>query len=69
MSIAQYDYESIKTELTNRLESRLNGRILSNSTAMYLIDIIAERFSQMAAYGEYLTRESKWTLARNTSSI
>lgn len=69
MAMVQFDYDSIRNDLMNSLQKRLDGRILPNSTAMHLIDIFAEKFSQIAAYNEYLTRENKWSLAQNTSSI
>ena len=69
MAMVQFDYDTIRNNLIDRLQKKMQGRILSNSTAMYLIDIFAERLSQIASYTEYLTRESKWSLAQNTSSI
>lgn len=69
MAMIQYDYESIKNKLIYNLESKLNGKILSNSTAMHLIEIFAEEFAEIVMYNEYLTRESKWSVAQNTSSI
>ena len=69
MAMIQFDYESVKNRLVENLQAKMNGRILPNSTAMHLINIYAEEFDRMAAYNEYLTRESKWSVAQNTSSI
>lgn len=67
--MVQFDYDTVRTTLKNRLESKLQGRVLTNSTAMYLIEIWAEMFDNMGRYGEYLTREAKISLAQNVSSI
>lgn len=69
MAMIQYDYDTIKNNLVERLQKKMNGRILSNSTAMHLIEIFAEEFAEIAMYNEYLTRESKWSVAQNVSSI
>lgn len=69
MAMVQFDYDTIKNELVDRLQKKLNGHIIENSTAMSIIEIFAEKFSQVANYAEYLTRESKWSLAQNSSSI
>jgi len=69
MAMVQFDYDTIRNDLINNIQKRLQGRILTNSTAMHLIDIFAERLSQIVAYDEYLSRENKWSLAQNTSSI
>ena len=69
MAMVQFDYDTLRTTLKNRLESKLKGRVLNNSTSMYLIDIWAEMFDEISRYGEYLLRENKWSLAQNTSSI
>ena len=69
MSMVQFDYDSIRSDMIFSLENKLNGKLLENSTSVKLIEVVAERLSEISAYAEYLTRESKYSLAQNTSSI
>ena len=65
----QFDYESILSELKLNLSKKLGGTITGGSAANRLLEVIAEELSQISRYAEYLTRESKWSLAQNSSSI
>ena len=65
----QFDYESILTELTTKLQTKLGGTITGGSTTSRLLEIISEKLAQVVRYTEYLTRETKWSLAQNASSI
>ncbi len=65
-----FDFDSIRTRLITNLRKRISWvNILPNSVSMRLIDTIAEEQAEMNRYNEYLTRESKWDLARNISSL
>lgn len=65
----QFDYESILADLRNRLQKKLGGNITGGSSANRILEIISEKLAQTVRYAEYLTRESKWSLAQNASSI
>lgn len=65
----QFDFESIRNEMVEKLENKMQGTISVGSSARRIIDIIAEKLAQVVRYTEYLTRESKWSLAQNASSI
>ncbi len=66
----QFDIDSIKTRLINTLRSKASwAKILFYSTNQRLIDTITEGIAELARYDEYLSRETKWTLALNKSSL
>jgi len=66
----QFDVDSIKTRLINTLRSKASwAKILFYSTNQRLIDTMAEGLAELARYDEYLTRETKWTLSLNRSSL
>ena len=69
MAMVQFDYESVKNRLVESLQNKIQGRILNGSTAMYILEAFAEEFDRVSNYDEYLTRETKWSLAQNSSSI
>lgn len=69
MALLQFDYESILTELTNKLQTKLGGTITGGSSAQRILEVVSEKLAQTARYAEYLTRETKWSLAQNASSI
>ena len=69
MAMLQFDYDSILTDLTSRLQNKLQATTIGGSAAQALLEIIAEKLSQVVRYSEYLTRETKWSLAQNASSI
>lgn len=66
----RFDVDSI----VNRLETSLRAKsawkdILFFGANERLIRIFAEALAEEARYDEYLTRETKWSLARNVSSL
>jgi hypothetical protein len=66
----QYDVASIRSRLVTRLQSKASwAKILANSVNMRLIDAFSEELSDLANLDTYLTRETKWSLARNASSL
>ena len=72
----QFDPESVQNRIIAYLTAGLEAQygaasvsLLAFGTNMYLIKAIAEEISEAARYDEYLTRENKWQLAQNTSSI
>lgn len=65
-----FDVESIKNRMITNLSSKASwAKILFYSTNQRLIDIVAEEINNLAHYDEYLTRETKWSLAQNQSSL
>jgi hypothetical protein len=69
MSI-QFDADSIKQRLKDRLRSKSSwANILFFSTNQRLIDAVAEEIADDMQYDEILTRETKWGLARQISSL
>lgn len=66
----KFDYDSIFNRLFDNVRKRFSwSRILPNSVKVRLIEAIAEEQAELSRYNEYLTRESKWDLAQNTSSL
>ena len=71
MSVLQFDYDSILADLTSRLQTKLEntGVTTGGSSARRILEVVAEKLAQTVRYAEYLTRETKWSLAQNSSSI
>lgn len=69
MALAQFDYESILNDLTSKLQEKLGGSVSGGSSVRRILEVIAEKLAQVVRYSEYLTRETKWSLAQNSSSI
>jgi len=66
----QFDFDSIKQRLQNSLRAKTSwANILFYSTNMRLIDIVAEEIAYDMQYDEMLTREAKWNISRQISSI
>ncbi|MFA5759731.1 MAG: hypothetical protein WC942_10305 [Clostridia bacterium] len=66
----QFDAESIKARLIERLKAKESwANILFYSTNQRLIDIFAEELAYNMLYDELLTREIKWSFARQISSL
>lgn len=66
----QFDYESIRDRIIDDLRSKASwATILPFSVNRRIIDAVASGISELAAYDEYLTRESKWDIAQNVSSL
>ena len=72
----QFDPESVKNRIIANLTTGLEAdttldsvELLAFGTNMRIINAIAEEISEAARYDEYLTRETKWAIARNQSSI
>lgn len=66
----QYDAQSIADRITDKLKTKLdNKQILFVGANRRLIDSIAEEMADEALEVEYLTREAKWSLAREFSSM
>lgn len=65
-----FDFTSIRNRMITSLQSKASwANILFFSTNQRLIDIVAEEVSELAKYVDYQTREAKWTLAQNRSSL
>lgn len=69
----QFDYESILNELVQKLGKKMGdstgATLTGGSSARRILEIVSEKLAQVVRYTEYLTRESKWSLAQNASSI
>lgn len=65
-----FDADSVQTRITNSLRAKESWQeVLFFSTNLTLIQAISEEIAATANYDEYLTREAKWSLARNKSSV
>ena len=65
-----FDYESIRDRILSTLSASASwADILPFSVNRRIIDAVSSGIAEMAQYDDYLTRESKWDLARNTSSL
>lgn len=70
MANVQFDYTSVRNRLIKSLQSKTSwADILDYATNTRLIDAVAENIAELAEYDEYLTRETKWSLAQNRSSL
>ena len=70
MAMLQYDVNSITQRLVTRLKSKASfAELLPFSTNMRILESFSEELSDLANYGEFLTRENTWTLARDRSSL
>src|SRR5208282_2188872 len=66
----QFDFASVKARMTSALSQMASwADILFYSTNARLIDAVSEGIGQLASEDEFLTRETKWDLAENTSSL
>mgnify|MGYP001231085192 CR=1 FL=1 len=66
----QFDAVSIKNRLIERLKAKTSwADILFYSANNRLIDIFAEELAYDAQYDEMLTREGKWSIAQQISSL
>jgi len=66
----QFDYTSIKNRIKDRLRQTVEWQdILYYSVNERLIDMFANELEYSMRYDEFLTREAKWNLARNISSL
>lgn len=65
-----FDYNSNLQFLENSLRSKSEwADLLFFGTNQRLLQIVAEITDRIAQYDEYLTRETRWSLARNISSL
>jgi len=65
-----FDFESIRNRLITNLESKASwADVLFYSTNQRILDPIAEELSNLALYADYVATETKWKLAKNTSSL
>jgi hypothetical protein len=68
--MVQFDAVSIKNRLIERLKAKTSwADILFYSANNRLIDIFAEELAYDAQYDEMLTREGKWSIAKQISSL
>jgi len=66
----KFTYDDILARLKTNLQTRLgNTGMLFYSTNQKILEAISEELAEEMRYDEYLTRESKWTLAQNITSI
>ena len=70
MSTVSFSSDAIVQRMINRLRSKISwNNILNTSTARQLIEPFAEELAYLANYDAFLTRENKWNLARNKTSL
>lgn len=70
MANIQFDFDSVRARLITSLRQKTSwAQILPYSTNTRLIDSVAENVAELSEYDEYLTRETKWRLAQNRSSL
>lgn len=66
----KFDVESILSRAKTSLRSKSEWKdILLFGTNERILRVFSEALAEVARYDEYLTRETKWTTARNTSSL
>jgi len=65
-----FSVESVKARMQAALRAKSSwADILFQSVNNRLIDTVAEAIAELARYDEYLTREKKWDLAQDISSL
>jgi hypothetical protein len=65
-----FDVESIKNRMIDRLKVKASWEdLLFYSTNLILIETFAEELHYLADYDAYLTKETKWGLANNRTSL
>jgi len=70
MSTASFNYTAIFNRLYNTLKTKADHMdMTSYGTNVLLLEDIATELAYEMLYDEYLTRENKWKLARNMSSL
>lgn len=66
----QFDQESIKNRLITRTKDYFGDvDLVLFGTNQRLFDLVAEEIAMAMEYNEYLTRETKWAIAQNYSSL
>lgn len=66
----QYDANSIAERVIDRIKTKIGQKeILFVGANRRFVDALSEEFADVAQEQEYLTREAKWSLAREFSSI
>ncbi len=70
MAVIQFDFDSIKNRIKERLSSKSEwANFLSYGVVDNLLDSIVQELVYIIGYKEYLTTENFWELARNYSSL
>jgi len=65
-----FSFDEVRERILNKLKSKASwSEILFFSTNSRLLDSVAEAISEFAVYDEYLTRNTKWDLATEKSSL
>lgn len=68
--MSKFDQQSIENRIKTSLRAKSEwADLLFFGTNQRLISVVAEEEAQFSRYLEYLTRETKWSLARNVSSL
>ena len=70
MATEDFSYTTILTHLRDNMMLKLGAsNLLLYSTNQRILEVIAEELQELARYDEYLTKEAKWSLAQNRSSL
>lgn len=65
-----FDFDSVKDRLVSSLKTKTSWeQLLFFSTNNYLINMFAEEIAQLATHDQFLTRETKWDIAKNKTSL
>lgn len=65
-----FTFDDIRNRITTSLQAKSSwSQVLFYSVNSRLIDAVAEEISRLASQNEYLTRETRWDLAQNRSSL
>lgn len=68
--MVQFDQESIRLRLINKTKDYFGDvNLVLFGTNQRIFDLVAEELASAMQYDEYLTREAKWKMAKNYSSI
>lgn len=66
----KFDFQSVKARIIRNLQSKTStANLLPFGTNARIIDTVAEAIAELARFDSYLTRENKWSLAQNRSSL
>jgi len=66
----QFDFDSVKGRLISGLRAKASwADVLFFSTNSRLLDSVSEAIAELAAYDEFLTRNTRWDLATEKSSL
>jgi len=70
MSALSWDTDAVQQRILNRVRAKASwAQILTDATVPRVTEAVGDELAALAAQDEFLTRERKWTTARNRSSL